>query len=447
MSLNFDSAHFQTSFPTWEGVFRVAVAAAVAPVDYVLAGMVAAGLGAEAISLYLGLARTALFERLVELGLPAPHDRPLRRAGGRNPWSTDDVRQLIGWWVAGIHVRSIAEGLGRSRSAIYAKRRRLGLPDRERKRLVYRTLSELAAASWDSGAPPRPGDDVAPLHHGVGASVKPLLPLASDLGSGVAEPVVVTGGALVAPVQGSMFDAFEAAQSSKAVSPAGLDQFEGEPQPSVEEASQPEDTASFPSEPQTESAPGRSRDMRRNRPAGLSAAIDELRRFCKTTQGPGDEPDWKRLKVSEEFILELVLRAFAAQSREGIARDMGITASMAANRVSRLDIMRRRRNLVDEFNIEAALENLATSGLVARTCKGLKRLFFVRKGDSRRFCRDWDKIQKRREKGDGRKEMEKTARTTDKPQITLPILKWMKRPFPILEGEDDKLCGGQASPA
>ena len=254
-----------------------------------------------------------------------------------------------------------------------------------------------------------PPDNAAPVHHGVGASVNSLLPLATDLGSCVGEPVVVTGGALVLPVQGSMFDVFEAAQSSKAVSPAGLDQVEGEPQPSVEEASPPEYTASFPSEPQTESESGRSRGVGRERPAGLSAAIDELRRFCKKTQGPGDEPDWKRLKVSEEFILELALRALAAQSREGIARDMGITASMAANRVSRLDIMRRRRKLVDEFNIEAALENLATSGLVARTCKGLKRLFFVRKGDSRRFCRDWDKIQKRREKGDGRKEVEKTA--------------------------------------
>jgi len=445
MSLNFDSSHFQTSFPTWAGVFRVAVAAAVAPVDYVLAGMVAAGLGAEAISLYLGLARTALFERLVELGLPAPHDRPLRRAGGRNSWTTEDVQQLIAWWVAGIHVRSIAVGLGRSRSAIYAKRRRIGLPDRERKRLVYRSLSELAATSGDAGVP-SPSDNAAPVHHGVGASVNSLLPPAIDLGSCVGEPVVVTGGVLVAPDQGSMFDIFEAALSSKAVSPAGLDQFEGKPQPSVEEASPPGYTASFPSEPQTESESGRSRGEGRERPAGLSAAIEELRRFCKKTQGPGDEPDWKRLKVSEEFILELALRALAAQSREGIARDMGITASMAANRVSRLDIMRRRRKLVDEFNIEAALENLATSGLVARTCKGLKRLFFVRKGDSRRFCRDWDKIQKRREKGDGRKEMEKTARTTDKPQITLPILKWMKRPFPIFEGEGDELCGGQASP-
>ena len=443
MSLNFDSAHFQTSFPTWAGVFRVAVAAAVAPVDYVLAGMVAAGLGAEAISLYLGLARTALFERLVELGLPAPHDRPLRRVGGRNSWSTEDVQQLIAWWVAGIHVRSIAAGLGRSRSAIYAKRRRIGLPDRERKRLVYRSLSELAATSGDAAVPP---DNAAPVHHGVGASVNSLLPPAIDLGSCVGEPVVVTGGALVAPVQGSMFDVFEAALSSKAVAPAGLNQVEGEPHPSVEEASPPEYTASFPSEPQTESESGRSRGVGRERPAGLSAAIDELRRFCRKTQGPGDEPDWKRLKVSEEFILELALRALAAQSREGIARDMGITASMAANRVSRLDIMRRRRKLVDEFNIEAALENLATSGLVARTCKGLKRLFFVRKGDSRRFCRDWDKIQNRREKQGRRKEAEKPV-NRDKPQITMPILKWMKRPFPVLEGEDDKLCGGQASPA
>ena len=169
MSLNFDSAHFQTAFPTWAGVFRVAVAAAVAPVDYVLAGMVAAGLGAEAISLYLGLARTALCERLVELGLPAPHDRPLRRAGGRHSWSTEDVQQLIAWWVAGIHVRSIAAALGRSRSAIYAKRRRIGLPDRERKRLVYGSLSELAATSWD-GSVPSPPDNAAPVHNGVGAS-------------------------------------------------------------------------------------------------------------------------------------------------------------------------------------------------------------------------------------------------------------------------------------
>lgn len=453
MSLNFGGEHFQTSVPTWAGVFRVAVAAAVTPLDYVLAGMVAVGLGTEAISLYLGLARTALCERLVELSLPTPHDRPLRRAGGRNPWTNEDVRQLIAWWVAGIHVRSIAEGLGRSRGAIYAKRRRLGLPDRERERLVYRSLFELAAFSWEAGTVPC-AEGLAPIQYGVGASAEPLLPLAAPVSS-VSEPIVVADGAVVEPVQASMLALLEAALSSTAVSRLELDQSEGRggepqliiaPRATVKEAEEPKSPIYSPVGLQSELETGRPREVARTRPAELLAAMDELRRFWKKTQGPGDAPDWKKLKVSEEFILELVLRAFAAQSREGIARDMGITASMAANRVSRLDILRRRWKLVDGFDVDKALENLNNSGLVARTCKGLKRLFFVQEGDSRRFCRDWEKAQKRREKGGGKKQVEKTARSDPAP-ITLPVLKWMSRPCPILESEDEKLFGGRAASA
>jgi hypothetical protein len=63
----------------------LSLAAAVSlPVDALLRGMVAAGHGIQAILDYLGLSRMALEAHIVRLGLPMPHDRPRRRAGGRH---------------------------------------------------------------------------------------------------------------------------------------------------------------------------------------------------------------------------------------------------------------------------------------------------------------------------------------------------------------------------
>jgi len=58
-------------------------------------------------------------------------------------------------------------------------------------------------------------------------------------------------------------------------------------------------------------------------------------------------------KSSEEFILELALRALAAQSREGIAAtwDYSVDGGQPGLEVGHYE---RRRKLVDEFNIEAA---------------------------------------------------------------------------------------------
>jgi len=133
----------EQSNPVWDGLFRVTVSAAVTPFDHVLAGMIEAGLGITALCLYLECARIGLFERVTRLGLQTPSDRPLRRGGGRNPWATEDVQRFIRWWMAGVQVRSIAEGLGRSPGAIYGKRRRLGLPQRDRRQLTYRSVEEL----------------------------------------------------------------------------------------------------------------------------------------------------------------------------------------------------------------------------------------------------------------------------------------------------------------
>ncbi len=99
----------------------------------VLPGMVARGHGIEALCSYLRLTRTLLFDAVVELGLPTPHERPLRKCGGRNSWSIPDTILFIVLWVAGWHAESLGQRFGRSPGSAWAKARQLGLPRRDRK--------------------------------------------------------------------------------------------------------------------------------------------------------------------------------------------------------------------------------------------------------------------------------------------------------------------------
>ena len=102
----------------------------------VLPSMVARGHGLDTLCLYLAIARVALLDLVVALGLSTPHDRPHRKAGGRNPWSLGDVGGLIELWMEGWRAGSLAERFGRSPGAIWSKARQLGLPARDRKSLV-----------------------------------------------------------------------------------------------------------------------------------------------------------------------------------------------------------------------------------------------------------------------------------------------------------------------
>lgn len=111
-----------------------ASAAVSLPIDALLRGMVAAGQGVEALLRYLDLTRAALEAHIVRLGLPMPHDRPLRR-GGRHAWIDEDVRRLIAWRSSGVHPETIAVRLGRSVGAVRAKSRRLGVPTPARRDL------------------------------------------------------------------------------------------------------------------------------------------------------------------------------------------------------------------------------------------------------------------------------------------------------------------------
>jgi hypothetical protein len=147
------------------------------PFDAVLAGMVAAGHGIEAICLYLDLSRAALDYHLVRLGLRTPHDRALRKPGPRG-WSEIDTRRLIAWRVCGIHPETIGQRLGRSANAVRAKARRLGLPRPERKSLQRVDPARLkdpgpgiafAASTEEAEAPPQSLSAACGAATGVGA--------------------------------------------------------------------------------------------------------------------------------------------------------------------------------------------------------------------------------------------------------------------------------------
>ncbi len=99
--------------------------------DRLLSGMVAAGQGIDALCGYLRLTRAALHDHLVRLGLPTPHDRPLRKAG-HHRWSVAETTLLIIWRLAGVHCKVIGRVLGRTVGAVRGKAWRTGVPAPER---------------------------------------------------------------------------------------------------------------------------------------------------------------------------------------------------------------------------------------------------------------------------------------------------------------------------
>jgi len=104
--------------------------------DRVLAGMVAAGQGVQALCLLLGLTQGALGEHIVRLCLPTPHDRPLRKPGPRG-WCIRDKIRLIFWRLLGVHPEIIGQRLEKPRSAnaVRAQARRMGIPTPARREL------------------------------------------------------------------------------------------------------------------------------------------------------------------------------------------------------------------------------------------------------------------------------------------------------------------------
>lgn len=126
-----------------------------------LGGIVAAEHGASAICHMLGLSLECLLAQVVALGLPTPADKPLRKAGSRNPWTPAQVQQLIVLWPTNLYATAIADRIGRSAASVRYKARWLGLPSRERASLV-RDVPDGALLPL---LPPPPPAAPAPVKH------------------------------------------------------------------------------------------------------------------------------------------------------------------------------------------------------------------------------------------------------------------------------------------
>ena len=120
--------------------------------DLVLAGILSKGHVLEAVALYLCVPAQKLLGHIARLGLPTPSMLPMRRPGGRRPWTVNEVHCLIGMWSQDIHVECIGAETGRSPGGVRSKARRLGLYRRERRNIVRYPASGSSAPTIATAA-------------------------------------------------------------------------------------------------------------------------------------------------------------------------------------------------------------------------------------------------------------------------------------------------------
>jgi len=386
--------------------------------DLVLEGMIRAGLGIQAICLYLTVSAPELDAWVRRLHLPPPQDVPLRRPAPRRGWTAAEVRQLVDWWGQGIRVGWIAEALGRSKSGIYTKKRRLGLPARDRKSLVDHDL--LGATDVCLGGGVEVARVEAPGATKRRKARRSLRGEAAARTSCTSEQEGIAFGLLEEnasePVCGSGDGGCGiTSQATEGAAGERVAAFDGDAQESESEhvsaaAVDADGAASLSGE---ESA-GFVEESRENHGSvwlekaspKLLAAIAQAKGM--TRYGCAGRPDWARCEITEDEFYELALRGFAGQTRFGVARDMGISVQAAADRMSRAGIGSVRRGLkgadrrqVEFFDLEVGLEKMRTSGAVARVCFNTKMLHFVGVEERRRFYSSPD--SRRRHDPEGKK--------------------------------------------
>jgi len=301
----------------------------------VLPGMVARGHGIDALSLYLGLARTVLLDLVVELDLPTPQDRPLRRPGGRNPWTFADTTLFIVLWMAGWHAESLGQRFGRSAGGAHYKARHLGLPRRSRK-TIFR--------------PPRPGED---LPGGILQGLRP------DPGSAERCPGQQGSAVRTAPSQADAPDTEE-------------------PAPWEQHYAANRNTYSY-SYSTVVSVPATDATT----PAVILPfpVFQDVDLFGPTPVGtpPARKPKRRQIEWTRERDTELAQRWWARQHFKCIAHDMGISPSAMQSRRIRLGLpsfidegdlaFLRPYDLVDHFDPSVVAAHIAAADYVERKCK------------------------------------------------------------------------------
>lgn len=324
-----------TLHPVTPGLFLDPAPKGVTAHDHVLKGMVAAGHGIEAICFFLGLTRDALLDRIVALDLPTPHERAMRRPCGKRPWAAITVRHLIGFWIAGVRVVSIASELDRSPGSVSSKARRLGLPKRDRNQLhrLEPRHAALPVSRWGASGGLPPGQD------GAGAALSSSLILK--------EPPE---------------------QHARAEAPSRPLHLPDPPRSASEGFTGPVTPAIV------------------GPPQALARSIEE--KGAKRAQSRPGETIW-----TKDLDLELSMRGWANQHPQAITRDMQqhgtVTPRAISSRLNRLQIPRRDRSqLVDHYDPTLGQTNLRASGYVLCFCSIKKRSFWSPRNGPRRFCNE-----------------------------------------------------------
>jgi hypothetical protein len=376
--------------------FAVAATAATAfPFDPVLAGMVAAGQGIQAICLYLGLTRAALDDHLVRLGLRQPHDRALRNPGPRG-WSNLDTQRLIAWRVRGIHPETIGLRVCRSANAVRAKARRLGIPRPDRK-----SLQRVDPASLE---------DPAPLFGGsahAGSAEPSLKSPRAVCGTAIGSDGV-RGGAdtSAAVIVLSPEPVIKAPAVARPLRDEAVRRRVGQPElPIIPHAD--------PSPPQGEEpGPGFFTVPLQIRPlvVELEPRIKvevKLAYMVPKLVGIGWVGQTRRVLRDAAAVLALSLRYFGGQHWKWIAQDAGMHEPQLASDLTRIRLPRDfdRWKFRKTFNLECALYSLLDSGYLLRRNNEKGNCEWVNARDLRNVHQSWETRRKwgYDDEGDGRR--------------------------------------------
>ncbi len=117
---------------------------------FVLPALIAARHGAATIAFCLGVSIEWVLEQAIALDLPSPSGRSMRRPGGKNPWTAEQIQQLILLWPTNLYATCIGESVGRSAASVRYKAKWLGLPARDRAKLTRSLPDAGPVASTDS---------------------------------------------------------------------------------------------------------------------------------------------------------------------------------------------------------------------------------------------------------------------------------------------------------
>ena len=386
----------------------------------VLPGMVARGHGIEALCAYLGLTQPALLDLVVELELPTPRDKALRKPG-RLGWALSDTSLFVVIWMAGWHVDSLSARFGRSRGSIWSKGRRLGLPPRDRKRVV-RPSSHPAAVAGTATVDPVADSVAADPERVCEITVSPDAQRLADPETACCpealRPVTDQAGP---PAAGPAANPASSLSEPQAPIASGL---------CVERCGQEIDGAvpTATSLRHSESVPPRSLP-------GVAQADLFL-----TSPSPGIGPVKRpraEIAWTRDLEDELSSRWWARQHYRSIARDMGIPPAAIQAKRRRLQLpttndagtfgIFHRDELVDHYDPSVVQENIALAGYVLRECNMLGPVNGHRFwSNGNRTSEEYDRL---RQRSNTRVSAAKPKREVPKLHELMP-LPWLRQPAP-----------------